>query len=171
MQWMLICLFSFKYICHIWLKHKVTTKSNKYSLFSTLSGPSVNIKYLQALTLAGLTQNNPVVDPLAVLHLDNWLYIFFFHVLDSNNSTSMFVQSESQSTFTPITHWNVGVGVKRRCEPPNFGDANQTSANYSTRFNIQKKNWLIVLFVWSLKMRILDYYLSGFKTNTVKMDN
>ena len=32
-----------------------------------------NRKDLQALTLVGPTRENPVLDPLAVLHLDNWL--------------------------------------------------------------------------------------------------
>ena len=50
-------------------------KSNKYSLYQTLWELSVNRKDLQALTLLGPTQNNPVLDPLAVLHHDNQLYI------------------------------------------------------------------------------------------------
>ena len=32
-------------------------------------------KYLEALTLVGPTRDNPVLDPLAVLHLDNQLFI------------------------------------------------------------------------------------------------
>ena len=36
--------------------------------------PSVNRKYLQAFTLVVPTRNNKVLDPLSVLHLDNWLY-------------------------------------------------------------------------------------------------
>ena len=50
-------------------------KLNMCSLFQTLWELSVKRKDLQALTLVGPTQNNPVLDPLAVLHLDNWLYI------------------------------------------------------------------------------------------------
>ena len=36
----------------------------------------IHIKDLQASTLVGLTRENAVLDPLAVLHLDNGLYIF-----------------------------------------------------------------------------------------------
>ena len=35
----------------------------------------MNRKDLQALTLVGSTRDNPVLDPLDVLHLDNRLYI------------------------------------------------------------------------------------------------
>ena len=42
-------------------------------LFSILREPSVDRKDLQALTLMVLTRDNPVLDPLAVLHR---LYIF-----------------------------------------------------------------------------------------------
>ena len=45
------------------------------NVFSTLRGPSVNRKDLQALTLMGPTRNNLVLDPLAVPHLDNRLYM------------------------------------------------------------------------------------------------
>ena len=34
----------------------------------------MNKKYLQALTPVGPNQNNPLLDPLAVLHLDSRLY-------------------------------------------------------------------------------------------------
>ena len=44
-------------------------------LFQTLWEPSVNRKVLRALTLVVTTQNNPELDPLAVLHLDNQLYM------------------------------------------------------------------------------------------------
>ena len=46
----------------------------KCSLFLTLRGLLVNRKDLQALTLVRPTQKNLVLDPLAVLHLDNRLY-------------------------------------------------------------------------------------------------
>ena len=36
---------------------------------------SVNKKDLQALTLVGLTRENPASDPLHVQHIDNQLYI------------------------------------------------------------------------------------------------
>ena len=52
----------------------VTTKPNKCSLFQTLWEPSVDRKDLQALTLVRPTRNNLVLDPLAVLNLDNRLY-------------------------------------------------------------------------------------------------
>ena len=54
----------------------MTTKSTKCSLFQTLMEPTLNIKELRALTLVGPTQNNPVSDPLAVLHFDNQLFMF-----------------------------------------------------------------------------------------------
>ena len=59
----------------------MTTKSNKCSSFSTLREPSVKRKDLHALTLVRPTRNNPVLDPLAVLHLNNWLFI----ILIQNN--------------------------------------------------------------------------------------
>ena len=39
--------------------------------FSTLREPSLNVKDLPALTLVGPLGDNPEIDPLAVLHLDN----------------------------------------------------------------------------------------------------
>ena len=36
----------------------------------------MNRKDLRTLTLAGPTRNNPVLDPLAVQHLDNQLYMY-----------------------------------------------------------------------------------------------
>ena len=49
--------------------------------------PSVKRKDYQALNLVGPTKNNPVLDPLAVQHLDNRLYILDrplkFEVLNS----------------------------------------------------------------------------------------
>ena len=42
-----------------------------FSLFSTLRESSVN-RNLHALTLVGPTGDNPVTDPLAVLHLDSY---------------------------------------------------------------------------------------------------
>ena len=53
----------------------MTTKSTKSSLFLTLRGPSANRKDLQALILVGPTRDNWVLDPLAVLHLNNLAYI------------------------------------------------------------------------------------------------
>ena len=53
-------------------------KMNQVFFFSTLRKLSVNRKYLQALTLVGLPRGNPQPDPLAVLHLDNQLYIIKF---------------------------------------------------------------------------------------------
>ena len=52
-------------------RKSVTTKSTMCSLFQTLSEPSMERKYFQALTLKGSTRDNPVPDPLDVLHLDN----------------------------------------------------------------------------------------------------
>ena len=43
----------------------------KCSLFSTLREPSVNRKDLQDLTLVEPPRDNPELDPLSVLHLDN----------------------------------------------------------------------------------------------------
>ena len=53
----------------------VCTIQGLFSLFSTLREPSVNRKDLRALTLVGPTRDNPVLDPLVVIHLDNQLYI------------------------------------------------------------------------------------------------
>ena len=58
-------------VCSIGLKNSMTTKSTKCSLFQTLRELSVNRKDLQALTLVGPTRDNPVPNPLAVLHLNN----------------------------------------------------------------------------------------------------
>ena len=44
---------------------------NESSFFSTLRESSVN-RNLHALTLVGPTGDNPVLDPLAVLHLDSY---------------------------------------------------------------------------------------------------
>ena len=41
----------------------------------TLREPPVKRKDLQALTLSGPPRENPVLDPLAVLHLDNQLCV------------------------------------------------------------------------------------------------
>ena len=68
------------------MSHSVTTKSPNCSLFQTLRELSVNRKVLQALTLVGPTRENPVPDPLAVLHLDNQLYIFE-HSLNPESTT------------------------------------------------------------------------------------
>ena len=54
------------------------TKYGKYIFHSLLlikRELSVNRKDLRALTLVGPTRNNRILDPLAVLHLDNRLYI------------------------------------------------------------------------------------------------
>ena len=57
--------------------YSVKTKST----ISTLKGPSVNRKDLQALNLVGPTWNNPVLDPLALLHPDNQLFICFHKII------------------------------------------------------------------------------------------
>ena len=63
------------------LYQTVTTKSKKFSLFLTLREPSVKRKDLRALTLAGPLRVNTKLDPLAVLHLDNRLYMFRWGML------------------------------------------------------------------------------------------
>ena len=45
------------------------------SKISQIRELSVNRKYLQASNSAGLTQENPALDPLAVPHLHNQLYV------------------------------------------------------------------------------------------------
>ena len=59
----------------------VTTKSTKCSLFQTKRELLVDRKDLRAVTLVGLTRENPVPDPIAVLNLDNqlliWPIVFF----------------------------------------------------------------------------------------------
>ena len=59
------------------IRHHVTTLVTAYTkrLFSTLRELSVNRKDLLALTLVGPPRDNPELDPLAVLHLNNPLYI------------------------------------------------------------------------------------------------
>ena len=53
---------------------------NTYPIgFILTSGvPSVNRIDLRALTLVGPLGTSPVLDPLAVLHLDNQLFIFWW---------------------------------------------------------------------------------------------
>ena len=50
------------------------------SLFSIQKNFPVNRKDLRALTLMGLTWENPVPDPLAVKHLNNQLYIWIVYL-------------------------------------------------------------------------------------------
>ena len=47
---------------------------NQVFFFSMQGNFSVNGKYLRALTLEGPTKENPVLDSLAVQHLNNQLY-------------------------------------------------------------------------------------------------
>ena len=58
-----ICIYTYFYM------HFYTYKY--FYLFSNLRESRVNQKDLRALTSGGSTRNNPVLDPLAVLHLDN----------------------------------------------------------------------------------------------------
>ena len=51
------------------------------AFFSTLREPSVNRTDFIALTLVGPTRNNLVLKPLAVLHLDNQLFMMLLNVL------------------------------------------------------------------------------------------
>ena len=70
------------------LRHPVTilvTVLTKSDLFSTLREPAVNRKYLRALTLVGPTRNNLVLDLLAVLHLDNQLFICVLNAIELEN--------------------------------------------------------------------------------------
>ena len=53
------------------VKERVTTKSTKCSLFQTTREILVNKTDLQALTLQGPTREDPALDTLAILHLDN----------------------------------------------------------------------------------------------------
>ena len=57
---------------------KCDNKIKQAYFIINLKGPSVNRKDLRALTLVGPTRNNQVLEPLAVLHLDNQLYIWWF---------------------------------------------------------------------------------------------
>ena len=54
----------------------MTVKINQVFFIFNTRELSLNRKDLQASTLVGLTQENPALDPLAVLHLDNWLYMY-----------------------------------------------------------------------------------------------
>ena len=58
----------------------MTTKSNKCSLFSTLSEPSVNRKDLPALTLVEPIKYNLELDPQVVLHQDNKQHVTDAHI-------------------------------------------------------------------------------------------
>ena len=62
-------------------RKSVMTKSKKCSSFSTLREPSVNRKDLRAVTLVEPPKDNLEIDPLAVLHLNNQLYIMFWGAL------------------------------------------------------------------------------------------
>ena len=57
------------------MAYSVATKSNKVIFISTSGGPSVNWIDLQALNKVGPTGSNQVLDPLAMLNLDNWLFM------------------------------------------------------------------------------------------------
>ena len=58
----------------------------KQVIFISTSGePLVNRIHLLDLTLAGPTRNNLVPDPLAVVHLDNWLVIRSFPMSNLSN--------------------------------------------------------------------------------------
>ena len=50
----------------------------------------MNRKHLRALTLAVPTMNNPVLDPLAVLPLDNRLYMYIWVLYLKEFSYKMF---------------------------------------------------------------------------------
>ena len=64
----------------MWSDRKLCDKKIKQVFFiSTLREPSVNRKDLQALTLLGPTRDNPEPDPLAVLHLNNQLWMLILH--------------------------------------------------------------------------------------------
>ena len=57
-------------------EHTFSRKKKKkdrvpFFLFSTSGEHSVNRKELRALTLVGPIRDNPILDPLAVLHLHN----------------------------------------------------------------------------------------------------
>ena len=51
------------------------------NFISTFKEPTANRKDLQALTLVGPPRDNLESDPLAVLHLDNWLFIYILRVM------------------------------------------------------------------------------------------
>ena len=70
-------LLKFQHVNDRKLIYSATTKSTECSLFQTLRELSVNRKNLWALTLVGPTGVNPVPDPLALLHFNNLLYIFW----------------------------------------------------------------------------------------------
>ena len=55
------------------MKKYCDNKIQQVFFISTSREPSVNRKDLRALTLVGPTRDNLVIDPLAVLHLDNQL--------------------------------------------------------------------------------------------------
>ena len=59
--------------------------------FLTSGVPSKNRINLQALTSAGPTGTNPVLEPLAVLHLDNQLYLYVLHDFEQLSINFLFI--------------------------------------------------------------------------------
>ena len=77
------------------------------------------MKDLPALTLVGPTRNNPVLDPLAVLHLNNHLYI-------SINFKLIFFSV--QSIFTvPGIHLSKDPGYRSSAFPQSSGKSRRQS--------------------------------------------
>ena len=62
------------------------------SLFLTSGEPSVNRRDLRVLTFAGPTRDNPVPDPLAVLHLDNQQFMYTFVYIQNKFFESSLLQ-------------------------------------------------------------------------------
>ena len=79
------------------------------------------VKDLPALTFVGPTRNNPVLDPLAVLHLNNHLYI-------SINFKLIFFLFSVQSIFTvPGIHLSKDPGYRSSAFPQSSGKSRRQS--------------------------------------------
>ena len=64
----------------------------------------MRLRDLRALTLVGLPRKNPEPDPLAVLHLDNRLYIFLYSgdFLVFNNYSALAVVSKENKSLESV---------------------------------------------------------------------
>ena len=62
----------------IGLKMNLEIRNQPSFLYFQYQGTFRDYKRLRASTLVGLTQDNPVLDAIAVQHLDNRLYKFSF---------------------------------------------------------------------------------------------
>ena len=118
---------------------------------------SVNIKYLRASTLVELTQENPVLDPLGVQHLDNQLFC--------NNLNVVFLQSYVPSGSKDEKYWEKR--VKNNIAARRSREARRLKENQvcSCSFAEFAKSFVIVLQTnlsshWLLLSLLLSHWQS-----------